>query len=220
MESGGQISDNGLVVFGYGRDTNFDQHSSRWTSSGGFQILGEPIGYTQSALVARGISADGSISVGDMFRLDSNLNYSSYQAYRWTTSGGMVGLGYLPGGARSASLAISSNGTTILGVSTSTGFSGPPGQYPNDGELFLWTAANGIKSLGKPEGFEFYYVGGGGLNSDATLAAISVFGFGSNSFIVQTASKLFFDLQDALAQAGAGAAIAGWSDFPHFRNNG
>ncbi len=216
MFSAAQMSDNGLVAFGYTFHSSGFTQSSRWTSSGGFQAFTEPQGYTTSVPVVGGCSADGSISIGDMYTTDSNFHYTSYQAYRWTAGSGMVGVGYLPGGDRSASFALSSNGTTILGVSTSTDFPGDPTQYPFEGEFFLWTAAQGMKSLGRPAGFESLWAGGGGLNSDGSIGVVDVLDpvFGDKtSFVIQTATKLYFDLQTALIQAGAGPAIANWSNF-------
>jgi len=60
-----------------------------------------------------GVSADGSIIVGD--------SISSYdkQAYKWTQADGMQGLGYLPGQYTSYADAISSDGSIIAGYGSS-----------------------------------------------------------------------------------------------------
>lgn len=77
---------------------------------------------------ARGISANGSIVVGE------NVFTSEYEAFRWTASGSMEGLGDLPGGSfYSYATAISADGTTIVGSSSSA----------VGGEAFIWDEANG-----------------------------------------------------------------------------
>jgi uncharacterized repeat protein (TIGR01451 family) len=75
-----------------------------------------------------------------------------------------------------------------------------------------------MSNLGRPAGYDdFFFSNFGGLNADGTLAFIGMFGSGSDvGFIVHTATKSYFNLQNALIEAGAGAAIAGWSNFSCF----
>ena len=79
---------------------------------------------------AWGISANGGVIVGS--------GRSSYQpeAFRWTISGGMVGLGFLPGAFDSRAYAASADGSAIVGKSGS--------------EAFLWTSGGGMVGLGTP----------------------------------------------------------------------
>ena len=49
-------------------------------------------------VVGNGIAADG-----------------KQQAFRWTQSGGMVGLGYLPGATTSSATAVSADGLVVVG---------------------------------------------------------------------------------------------------------
>jgi probable HAF family extracellular repeat protein len=51
--------------------------------------------YTQSA--ASSVSADGSVVVGCSGTIINSAGWACLQAFRWTASGGMVGLGFLPG---------------------------------------------------------------------------------------------------------------------------
>jgi probable HAF family extracellular repeat protein len=58
------------------------------------------------------VSADGSVLVG---RASSA---SGAEAFRWTSGGGMVGLGDLPGGGfESTAEAVSADGSTVVGYS-------------------------------------------------------------------------------------------------------
>ena len=89
--------------------------------------------------MARGISADGSVVVGD------STGASGQQAFRWTASGGMVGLGVSPGGTFSAERAgVSADGSVVVGAADGL-----------DGGAFRWTAGAGIVDLGILEGGEF-----------------------------------------------------------------
>jgi probable HAF family extracellular repeat protein len=84
------------------------------------------------ASFARGVSADGSVVVGQ-----SN-SASGDEAYRWTSGGGMVGLGDLAGGPFiSEAWDVSLDGAVIVGRSyTGVGI-----------EAFVWDAASGMRNL-------------------------------------------------------------------------
>lgn len=85
---------------------------------------------------AGGVSADGSVVVGQ------SSSASGTEAFRWTSNGGMVGLGYLPGSApgdfSSQALGVSADGSVIVGESTSA----------FGHEAFRWTSGGGMVSLG------------------------------------------------------------------------
>jgi probable HAF family extracellular repeat protein len=84
---------------------------------------------------ARGVSADGSVVVGS-----SSHSFSASQAFCWTSTGGMVGLGDLAGGLfNSGATAVSADGKTVVGGGTSTSGT-PPAR---------WTSSGGWVSLGK-----------------------------------------------------------------------
>ncbi len=84
---------------------------------------------------AFGVSNDGQIVVGQ----SSSAVSSSGEAFKWTPSGGMVGLGLLPGGSTSIARAVSRDGTTIVGDANSTA-----AQPAGGTEAFLH--ANGVMS--------------------------------------------------------------------------
>src|SRR2546430_3178640 len=120
-----QISDDGSIVFGFAEDANFDEQVFRWTQATGMQVLPVPPGYptlpaydNYNVTSGRACSADGSVSAGFLTAYDHNTGDEfDVQAYRWTQATGIQLLGYLPGGNRSAALAISGDGSTIFGVS-------------------------------------------------------------------------------------------------------
>jgi probable HAF family extracellular repeat protein len=82
---------------------------------------------------AMGVSADGQVVVG------RSVSTSGYEAYRWTASGGMVGLGTLTGMTVSQANAVSADGSVIVGIVGTD-------LYPS-GPAFRWTASGGMTSL-------------------------------------------------------------------------
>jgi uncharacterized membrane protein len=139
------------------------------------------------------VSGDGSTVVGD------SSNFTGSEAMRWTSDGGMVGLGHLPGGSYPLSQAhgVSENGSAIVGFgNSSSGF-----------QAFLWTALDGMVGLGD--------LAGGGFHSQA----YAVSGDGSTvvGFATGTSGKEAFlwdetagmqSLKEML-EAG-GADLSGW----------
>jgi uncharacterized membrane protein len=87
------------------------------------------------------VSADGSIVVGSgVSPVDGQLHPNS-EAFRWTAETGTVGLGDLPGGnLSSAALAVSSDGSVIVGH-------GETGDELVNVQATLWTDELGIVAL-------------------------------------------------------------------------
>jgi probable HAF family extracellular repeat protein len=86
--------------------------------------------------VAYGVSADGSVVVG-MASPDPIMR--KFEAFRWTSGGGMVGLGDLPdGNLGSFATAVSGDGGVVVGQGNSS--DGP--------EAFRWTSGGGMVGLG------------------------------------------------------------------------
>lgn len=160
------------------------------------------------------MTPDGSVIVG---RGRSGLGF---EAFRWTATQGLVGIGDLPGGAfESEARAVSADASVIAGVSSSAF-----GQ-----EAFLWTAENGMVPLGD--------LPGGSLSSQANAIAYDgsiIVGFGNNMLGDQEAfiwdatngmrslkSVLENDygldlsgwrLRDATGISADGQTIVGWGD--------
>ena len=82
----------------------------------------------------RGVSNDGTVVVG----LSSGS--SGTEAFRWTTSTGMVGLGDFPeGSANSQARGVSADGSVVIGTGNKTDFVN---------EAFRWTESSGLVGLG------------------------------------------------------------------------
>src|SRR5262249_36772972 len=87
----------------------------RWTESEGAVDLGVLPGTATTN--ATGVSADGSLVVGYGVpaATPDGSNAFHHQAFRWTAQEKIVPLGVLPGGASSAALAVSADGSTAVG---------------------------------------------------------------------------------------------------------
>ena len=98
------------VVAGDETDANYNSQAFRWDRQAGATLLGFPPGDKQSRV--NDMSSDGSVVIG---RADA-------EAFRWTTTAGMVGLGHLgPTDGFSEAKCITEDGTTIAGSSGSSG---------------------------------------------------------------------------------------------------
>ncbi len=144
------VSGDGLLAVGEGNSTASTPNTEafRWTSGGGIVGLGDLAGGDFSSL-ALGASSDGSVVVGASSSAASAPFFQN-EAFRWTSGGGMVGLGDLAGGDfNSSANAVSSDGSVIAGLAESaSGF-----------EAFRWTSGGGIVGLGD--------LAGGGFSSQA-----------------------------------------------------
>jgi len=103
-----------------------------------FQGIGNLQGTSDGRMA---ISADGLTAVG--YR---QLESDSYEAFYWTVSSGIIGLGYLPGGNLSTAAGVSADGSVVVGYSTSS----------LGGQAFRWTEAEGMVGLHDLPGGKFY----------------------------------------------------------------
>ncbi len=105
-----------------------------------------PLGFLSNDspyIEVHGVSANGSVVVGTSFA----YGYG-YEAFRWTSDGGMVGLDDLPGGEFfSKATGVSADGSVIAGTSF---FSG------SRNEAFGWTSDGGMVGLGDLPGGGFW----------------------------------------------------------------
>jgi probable HAF family extracellular repeat protein len=89
---------------------------------------------------AAAVSADGSVVVGH------GTSASGQEAFRWTSSGGMVNLGDLAGGLLQGwATGVSADGSAVVGQGSSASGS----------EAFLWTLSGGMIGLGDLPGGSF-----------------------------------------------------------------
>jgi probable HAF family extracellular repeat protein len=98
-----------------------------------------PLGYLPggTSSYALGVSDVGSVAVG------WSQSTEGQQAFRWTPSGGIIGLGDLPAGAfNSFATDVSADGSVVVG----TGRAAPTQQ------AFRWTSTTGMVSLGSLDG--------------------------------------------------------------------
>ncbi|MEO5755193.1 MAG: Ig domain-containing protein [Chthoniobacterales bacterium] len=202
-----QLSDDGQTAFGY-RLVDLYQKGAFWTAAGGIQGLIPLAGYTNVVPASRAISSDGTVSAGSLFKVDPNsFAVVAEQAYRWTSSAGIEGLGFLPGDEDSSTIAMAPNGSLIFGRSGAS--------------FFLWEEGNGMTEIAPPQPPTQYYgfYGGGGLSADGAVAVVAYQDIASGtaapdiSYILKTGTGEYIDLHDALVQVGAGATLDGWSDF-------
>lgn len=194
---GNAISEDGLVIVG-DADTSETNQAFRWTSASGMVGLGfldggTPEDPTLSFSGATGVSGDGSVVVGRSFS-DAGI-----QAFRWTGSGGMVGLGDLPGGRfGSRATAVSVDGQVVVGQGTSlsTGFGD---------EAFRWTSAEGIVGLGTISGSSSSIAHGVSGNGSVVVGKSGV------AFIWDSFNGMR-DLRSVLVNDfGLGSSLNGWS---------
>jgi len=146
------VSADGSVVVGFAYDhasiifpapsSHLLAQAFRWTESGGTVGLG--FLPNDSASSAAAVSADGRVVVGRSWIAQgpSWLPYQeTHRAFRWSESEGMVGLGAIPGGNFSEALAVSADGSVIVGES------GFYGEVTFTQEAFIWTADDGMRKV-------------------------------------------------------------------------
>ena len=146
------VSADGTVVVGFSNSTVATPEAFRWTAAGGLDPLGDLFGGLGRSL-ATGVSGNGSTVVGF-----SISDVATPEAFVWTAAGGLRGLDLLSGGVAplfSEALAISADGSTIVGRGSSLGI-----------EAWFSDAPNGpLTGLGDLTG------GVGGADSAATAVS-------------------------------------------------
>ena len=122
--------------------------------------------------VAYAASADGLVIVGQGLHNNPSVGPNPFEAFRWTTQQGMVGLGDLPGGViSSGALACSLDGAFVVGFSSS-GFHPQPVHGVSDRtEAFLWSLASGtMMPLGDLAG-GYFFSAGTAVSADGSVVA-------------------------------------------------
>jgi probable HAF family extracellular repeat protein len=135
------VSADGSVVVGDAIGNYNYGEAFRWTSAGGMVGLGS--GFVGGVLSsnARGVSGDGSVVVGGGGFPRPVYGGVRGEAFRWTSGGGMVALGILPGGYESIAEDVSDNGSVVVGWNNTSATS-------IASEAFRWTSAGGMVGLG------------------------------------------------------------------------
>ncbi len=152
-------SANGSVVVG-SSGSGLLAEAFRWTEATG--IVG--LGYLSENFprsFASGVSANGSAVVGDS-QIGSAIGFFiPTEAFRWTETTGMTGLGFLPTHGSSVASAVSADGTVVAGSSR-------PANTTDPGEAFRWTPATGMAGLGQLGG-SYVASGAAGISADGTV---------------------------------------------------
>ena len=160
------VSADGSVVVGEGGNQAW-----RWAVGASKEELGYlDANYATSA--AAGVSADGSVVVGYSYR---DAIGQKIEAFRWTATGGMEGLGHLTSlpGTTPYSRAgdASADGSFIVGYSRN--WNSALGDH-----AFLWDAVNGMRDLNElltvPSGWTLKYATG--ISDDG----LTIVGYGTN----------------------------------------
>lgn len=129
------VSADGSVIVG-SSESAAGREAFRWTRAGGMVGLGDLAGGSHDSR-ALNISADGRVVVGRGSSAASAVDGQDEEAFRWTSTDGMVGLGDLDGGTFSSVASdVSSDGGVVVGRA-------------NDGTstAFVWTELSGMVSL-------------------------------------------------------------------------
>ncbi|SFG24495.1 probable extracellular repeat, HAF family [Novosphingobium sp. CF614] len=137
-----RASRDGRVVAGYGGNATYTNEAFVWTQNGGMVGLGvlpADVGTTYAKSRATDVSADGNVVVGFSA---GHGNGDDMEAFRWTSGGGMTGLGLLSGGTHSRAYAVNADGTVIVGSATQ------PGTYvAQELVAFRWTQSGGMQTV-------------------------------------------------------------------------
>ena len=137
-----RTSRDGSVVVGYGGNGTYANEAFVWTQSGGMVglgVLAADVGTTYAKSRATDVSADGKVVVG--YSLGHGTGDKA-EAFRWTSSGGMTGLGLLPGGTDSRAAAVNADGTVIVGSAFQ-----PSTYVPQEVTAFRWTESGGMQTV-------------------------------------------------------------------------
>ncbi len=152
------VSGDGSVVVGTGFNALGEYEAFHWTAGTGMVGLGDLPGGPFDSW-AFGVSADGSVvtGIGQIVGATPVDGATGPEAFRWSSEGGMVGLGAPPGGSFSLGFGVSGDGRAVVGVGhTFVGLT-------LFEEAFRWTADGGMVGLGD--------LTGGSVFSDARGAS-------------------------------------------------
>ncbi len=130
----GRISKDGSTIIGNGV-FGYRVGAVKWTSVGIEEIAG--------AFFARDVSRDGSVIVGDRSLIMGPVvdpNSPTTEAFRWTSAGGLVGLGSLDGD--SSGWLVSGDGNVVMG-----NYGWDQYYYWIPKLLFRWTEISGLQAF-------------------------------------------------------------------------
>jgi probable HAF family extracellular repeat protein len=146
--------------------------------------------------IAKGVSADGQVVVG----YGAYTTNGTPQAFRWTVTNGIEGLGFLASGSWSSAYGVSGNGAVIAGEAADP-----------TGRAFKWTLQGGMVGLGNGSqsansvSFDGQVIVGRTLSgSDAAVRWV-------NGGIAEVLGWLpDYDMATAAGVSGNGSVVVGW----------
>jgi probable HAF family extracellular repeat protein len=198
-----QVSADGSTLGGFLADTSLPSRIAavRWKPGDALEELGYlpggSLGVFSQAL-AYDVSADGAVVVGESYSGGGFIQ----QAFRWTESVGMEGLGFLPnnrppGEQQSIARLVSWDGNVVVGESI--GLSGGD-------ETFRWTADAGMHGLGTLPGQS------GSLALAISADGSIVVGYSGEFAYIWDLVHGMRSLQDVfINEYGLGPALSGWT---------
>lgn len=159
LSSARGISGDGSTVVGFGAAPGTGVLAAfRWTPETGMVNLGDLPGGEGEA-VANGTNQDGSVVVG------ASVSDAGQEAFIWTESAGMIGLGLSDGFVQSSAADVSADGSTVVGWRTAG----------NVYDAWVWTETLGVRSLMSfldPNQTEWLSLGAAaGISADGTVIA-------------------------------------------------
>jgi len=134
------------------------------------------------------------------------VSASGTEAFRWTQTTGMVGLGDLPGGNfNSNAYAVSANGQVVVGQSSSTA------SASSGAEAFRWTEATGMVGLGALPSNDFTSYATAVSADGSIIVGASVPESGLPEAFIWDAYNGMRNLHDLLMdEFGLGPSLVGW----------
>lgn len=166
------VSDDGSTVVGTDRSGSSPSAVS-WDGANEIQELVPMTGGGFIASSANAISADGSTIAGrtDGFDLQATL---------WDAAHGIRRLGNLPGAFSSEALAISADGTRVVGKDSNSSRT----------EAFIWDTANGMQGLGDLPGGNFFSQANGISGDGSIVVGLASTASGNEAFIWDAANGM------------------------------
>jgi probable HAF family extracellular repeat protein/predicted outer membrane repeat protein len=147
----------------------------------------------RSTSLAHGVSSNGTVIVG------SSSSASESEAFRWSQSSGMVGLGFLPGGSSgSCAYAVSADGSVVVGSASS--------EFGT--EAFRWTQTGGLVGLGHLPGGNIFSRAYAVSADGSAVVGISSSGSGTIAFIWDSTNGMQ-NLKEVLTETYA-LDVTGW----------
>lgn len=151
------VSANGDVVVGHTFTSSPSGNIAfRWTASEGMTLLGSLPGGSSGRSSATATSGDGTVIVG-------HSGFSSVEAFRWTQSGGLMGLGNGGSFGNSIATGVSADGSVVVGIS----------ETATEPQAFRWTQQTGLVRLGYMGGLGNEAVG---VSGDGSVVVGSAYG--------------------------------------------